>query len=62
MLLPMCKIPIKVSLRLGAKKMKMLTEECFTKEAGEKATPYRNAFAASYVFFVLASVRTLFIT
>jgi hypothetical protein len=31
-------------------------------EAGEKATQYRNVFAASSVFFVLACVRTLFTT
>ncbi len=33
-----------------------------TTEAGEKATQQRNAFPASFVFFVLACVRTLFTT
>jgi hypothetical protein len=33
-----------------------------TTEAGEKAAQYRNVFAASFVFFILACVRTLFTT
>jgi hypothetical protein len=39
-----------------------LADPPLTTEAGEEATQYRNVVAASFVFFVLACVRTLITT